>query len=282
MATRRIDIRNWLADKMGDYFSGSVDFPAIGTMSSTTISDSKLTQLDTDYWKGADITFEHATGSIENRTVTDYVPSITGLTGGIIRLDTALSTVPSTNTYYYLYRRFPVDSYNRAINGAIRDLQGRVEVRKRDTSLVATTTVFEYVVPTISLIDRVLDIGYLDANYHDEPKRLDNRVWLEEWKDGLLSIRFKSDGNIAPSMSICIWGAGKPQELSSDASVLETEIPPEYVQSYAAGELMQSKWSGVDPQDSARLATFYKQEAESKIRRVRRYVPRGRLIRQWE
>jgi hypothetical protein len=277
---RRIDIRNWVADSIDDLFEGTVAVPAVGTMSTTTLSDPKLIQLDSAYWKGADIVVEYIDGTFDERRVADYVPSLAGLDGGILRLDRALSKVPSTNTDYYLYRDHPVRSYNRAINSAIQNLVGRVEVRKVNEDLVATGGTFEYAVPTTAGIERLLDIYWLGSD--NAPQRLDYNTWVPEREGGLLKFRLVSDSVLPAGSTIRIEGAGDPATLDRDDAVLEYEVPVEYVGDYAAGELKATNWSGVDPEDSARQATFYKQEAEQKLRQVRRFISRGRVIKRWQ
>lgn len=283
MALRRIDLKRLISQRADDFWTATVDAPVIGAAGYTTVNSHLLLQNDAQFWFDHDVTFAYSGGTYDTRRVVEYVPTVSGLTGGVVRVDATLSLIPSTNTDIYIYRKWKVAQYNDAINQAIRHAgeQGLVECMHTNNSLVATARIWEYSVPSSSVIDRITDVFYLDQSNYDEKRRLDRRSWDFRRVSGALTLILRNDSLIPASYSIWLEGPGPPLTLETDGATLDAEVPGEYVVDYALGELRLSKWSGNDPEDSARQATFLKQMAEAKLRSAQKFVPRGRLRRHW-
>ena len=283
MGAKRVNIREWVAQRNGDLFTGQLDMPSVGTMSVTTLGDSLLVQADSEFWKGSSIALDYGTGTYAARTVTEYVPTVSGLTGGVLRLDSALSVTPSTNTTYWLFRKHSITEYNNSLAAAIRNCgeQGLVECLHTDQSLVATAQIFEYTIPTTSLIEKIMDLEYIDQAAYNEKRFVPRRNWDQRRVAGVTTLILRNDSLIPASYSLFVSGVGPPSSLDTDGATLDDEVPAEYVVDYAVGELRLAKWSGNDPEDSARQATFMKQMAEAKLRSAQKFVPRGRLRRHW-
>lgn len=283
MGLKRVTLREYIAQRNGDLFTGQLDMPSVGTMSVTTLGDSLLVQNDAEFWKGASVALDYGTGTYAARTVTEYVPTVSGLTGGVLRLDSALSVTPSTNTTYWLFRKNSITEYNNAIGAAIRNMadQALVECLHTDSSLVATARVWEFTIPTTSLIEKIMDLEYLNQADYDHKVFIERRNWDQRRVAGVTTLKVRSDSLIPASYSLFVSGVGPPSSLDTDGATLDDEVPSEYVVDYALGELRLAKWSGNDPEDSARQATFLKQMAEAKLRSAQKFVPRGRLRRHW-
>jgi hypothetical protein len=277
---RRIDIRNWIASRQGDYFSGEVDVPTVGAMSYTTLTDSRLTQLDRSYWKDRDIVLDYGDGTYDQRRIVDYVPSISGMESGVIRVDATLSKVPSTNTTYFLYRKFAVDDYNIAINSAIRNAAKYAEVTRTDESLVATQSA-EYIVPTTADISRILDIYHFNGSNSSSKVYLSKNCWEPRIEGGVLKFRVPSSRIIPEGNTIGVEGAGPPHTLDSDGDELDNALPSEYVVAYAAAMVRMQDWGNNDPDSSAQQVAFNIQQAEAILKRDRPFVRKGRLVTGW-
>lgn len=283
MALRRIDLKRLISQRADDFWTAQVDAPAIGAAGYTTVNSHLLLQNDAQFWFDHDVTFAYSGGTYDTRRIVEYVPTVSGLTGGVIRVDATLSLIPSTNTDIFLYRKWKVAQYNDAINQAVRHAgeQGLVTCFHTDQSLVATAQIWEYAVPSSSLIENITDVQYLDQAWHNEKRFIQRRAWDQRRIAGVTTLILRNDSLIPGSYSIFLSGVGPPLTLETDGATLEEEVPNEYVVDYALGELRLAKWSGNDPEDSARQATFLKQMAEAKLRSAQKFVPRGRLRRHW-
>lgn len=276
--TTRINLRNYIAQRIGDYYHGTAEVPTTSCVSYTTIYDSNLVQLDSDYWQKRDlvnnIVVDH--GSTQDiRRVSGYVPSVAGLPGGFLAVSGTLSSAVSTITEYYLYRRYSVNEYNDAINSALREASDMVEVVSTYATIVATSGIREYAIATTSDFKRVIDVFYLDDNSDNQSIKIDARNWDVDRIGGVLTLILRRDTTVPQGKTIRIDGAANPTEMSLDTQALDPEVPVEYVINKAAAILKTSSWRSQDTDDSARYGMFLHQQADNLLKRARPFVRKG-------
>ena len=275
----RVDIRNLVADLLDDYWKGTIAIPTIGTAGYTTITDTALTQMDSEYWRDADVTIAFVGGTYDTKRVLSYAPTLSGQEGGVLRLQGTLSLVPSTTDSFYIYKRYKADTYNHAISSALLGLARYAEVAHRSETLVATTYLWEYTVPTASNIDRVLNLYYLDADNYSKRVWLDKTVWNSWREGGFTKIRLASDSVIAEGNYIGIEGMGAPLDLVTDTQTLEDEIPLDYVINRVAADLRKRDWQAADADAAAQQVAFYMQTAQQALARDKPFSRKGRMVR---
>jgi hypothetical protein len=279
--TTRLDIRNWIAQRIGDYKTGNVADPLLGSMSYVTISDFNITELDEDYWKDASVTVEFV-GTTSTGRVSGYVPSTSCAPGGVLSIYPTLSLVPSTNTAYHLHRKFNIAEYNLAINGALRECADIVEVARSYSSLSATGSMVEYALPTSANIHNVVNVYYLDDDNYNWPYKIDPRNWVVRMQGNIPTLTFFSTSTVPAGKVIRVEGSGPPASLDTDNATLDAEVPTEYVINKAAAMLRLSLWRGQDPDDNSRVGVFLEQKADGLLRRAKPFSRIGHIQpRKW-
>jgi hypothetical protein len=276
--TTRLDIRNWIAQRIGDYKTGNVAAPLLGSMSYVTISDFDITELDEDYWKDASVTVEFS-GTTSTGRVSGYVPSASCAPGGILSVYPTLSLVPSTNSLYHLYRKWSAAEYNLAINGALRECSDIVEVARTYSSLMATASIVEYTIPAAANIHKIANVYYLDDENYNWPYKIEPRNWVPRVQGDALTLTFCGTGTVPGGKIIRVEGYGPPSSLDTDAATLDPEVPTEYVINKAAAMLRLSDWRAQDPDDNSRVGVFLEQKADALLRRSKPFSRIGHIQR---